>query len=215
MAPSCFPEEQKLDQSLGCRLFICACLPSNSSGAAAVGVAYVSTVGAYQSGGGLFPQEDHVAWSCRCRDRGGGEPARNWRNAAIWGGGTWESAGWFRSTKGHVGRTSQPFPDQSAVSRPTLHPRSAERDSSEEKAHLRWILLLRLKMDSGERGRRPALEADVIRVVQSVTQSALSPAVCAQSGGGGRKPFHRFRVHVRHPEPHIISAAPQMRAFTG
>lgn len=106
--------------------------------------------------------------------------------------------------EGHVERTGQPF------SRPTLH-----LDSSEEKAHRRWILLPRLKMDSGERGRRPALEADVIRVVQSVTQSALSPAVCAQSGGGGRKPFHRFRVHVRHPEPHIISAAPQMRAFTG
>lgn len=114
-------------------------------------------------------------------------------------------SGMVRSTKGHVGRTSQPFPD----------PPYTLVQLNEEKAHLRWILLPRLKMDSGERGRRPALEADVIRVVQSVTQSALSPAVCAQSGGGGRKPFHRFRVHVRHPEPHIISAAPQMRAFTG
>lgn len=36
LAPSCFPEEQKLDQSLGCRLFICACSPPHSSGAAAV-----------------------------------------------------------------------------------------------------------------------------------------------------------------------------------
>lgn len=86
-APSCFPEEQKLDHSLSCGLFICACSPFNSSGAAAVRAAYVRTVGAYQSGGGLFSHEDHVACSCRCirRDREGGNPARNWRNAVILG----------------------------------------------------------------------------------------------------------------------------------
>lgn len=35
------------------------------------------------------------------------------------------------------------------------------------------------------------------------------------AGDGGRKPFRRFCVRVRHPEPRIISAAPQMRAFAG
>lgn len=52
-------------------------------------------------------------------------------------------------------------------------------------------------------------------VGDSAMFASMAATVLTQSGGHSGKPLHCFCVYVRHSEPYIIYAAPQMRAFSG